>query len=117
MDAKNFVAPSGNGFVVWVNGEQVGGTFANQGDAEAAYNAARGPTAGGYAPNLRVGSPGGPVGDTGYGGGPYGKDSSQLLADAMASTSREEFEDKIRQFNERLAWEKQSFQANQAMQL
>ena len=42
MDANNFVAPYASGWVVWVNGSQVNGIYATQGEAERAYNTARG---------------------------------------------------------------------------
>lgn len=40
MDSNNFVAPEGNGFVVYVNGQRIG-WYATQSEAEQAYNSAQ----------------------------------------------------------------------------
>jgi len=40
MDANNFVGAYGNGYVTYVNGQQVGGTYATQQEAEQAFNQA-----------------------------------------------------------------------------
>lgn len=42
MDNQNYVAPYNGGFIVVVNGQQVGGLYGSQADAENAYNAAHG---------------------------------------------------------------------------
>lgn len=101
MDANNFVGAQGNGYVVYVGGQQVG-NYSNLNDAQNAFNSAQ---------SAAASSAGSGAGGGGGGGG----GSMQAILDAIASGDTQQFNEAVRQYNDTLTNNDYQFSTDTAL--